>query len=186
MTLDEMYQRVEKYTDENIGETPYTAEAELIDRFKTAINHAYQKICREKWFPETSEDVTLDSNLQFDTSSLTNTYNGLIEIKDSNGYEVTWEKVRGGSKIGCPYGSSGDTMTVAYRYIPAKMSELTDKPVFSEEEVDHLLMCYYAAYDYFVIEEEEERAENWFGRWAEGFAAITQANGEPQEVEEYW
>lgn len=184
MTLDEMYQRIAKYVDENIGTSPYADAEELTDCFKASINSAYQKICKEKWFPETSEDVTLDSNLQFDVTALAETYNGIITIEDSDGYEITWENVRGSTKVECPYESSGDSVTVAYRYIPDKLSELTDEPVFSEAEVDHLLLCYYAAYDYFVIEEEKERAEDWLSRWSEGFAAISQST--MQSAEEYW
>lgn len=182
MNLEEMYKRTAKYVDENIGEPPYTGE--LIDRFKSSINYAYQKICKEKLFPETSEDVTLDNNLQFDVSALSNAFNGIIDVKDSNGCEVTYENVRGNTKIRCPHRSQGDVVTVVYRYVPAQLEELTDEPAFSEAEVDHLLLCYYAAYDYFVIEEERERAEDWLGRWAEGYSAISQSSG--GEADEYW
>ena len=182
MTLEDMYKQTADYTDENIGVSPY--DSDIVDKFKAAINYAYQKICKEKWFPETSENVELDSGLQFDTSAFSKIYNGIIGVKDNNGYEITWEKVRGGTKVKCSY--DGTTATVVYRYIPDKMDELTDEPVFSDAEVGHLLMCYYAAYDYFIIEEEPERAEQWYARWAEGFAAITQSKGEPQEAEEYW
>ena len=184
MTLEEMYKQIADYTDENIGDPPY--DSDIVDKFKAAINYAYQKICKEKWFPETSESVELDNDLQFDTAALSKTYNGIIVVKNSNGREITWERVRGGTKVKCPYEKSGATVTVVYRYIPDKMTELADEPVFSDAEADHLLMCYYAAYDYFIIEEEPERAEQWYARWAEGFAAITQSKSEPAEVEEYW
>lgn len=51
MTLDEMYIETAMYVDEDIYKTngEYTGESlKIINKFKSAINYAYKKVCRER------------------------------------------------------------------------------------------------------------------------------------------
>lgn len=187
MTLDKMLQETAVYTGESIGDAPYSGSALAITNiFKSAINYAYKRIAREKWMPFYSEDVELDANLQFAVASLTKKFNGIKKIEDSDGDEIIWEMATDGT-IECPYEEAEDDVTVTYFYIPDDLSSANDEPVIPNAQADHKLLCYYAAFQYLVTEEEpDEQVNRWLGLWNEGYFEITQNTGEMHQTKEYW
>lgn len=159
----------------------YTGNALILaNKFKSALNYAKNKIAREKYAPSTSETVVLDSNLQFSITSLSKSFRFVKAIKNANGYSIFWEKSVGG-KIKCPNENAGDTVTVEYSYMPYDLASLFDVLDLPEYVVDPKILCYYAAYMYFVTEgnnRDLDKSQFWLGLWNDGLESINDYIGE--------
>lgn len=190
MTLDEMYLETAVYVDESIhknDEGAYTGESLLIvDKFKSAINYAYHKICKERFSLEYSEEVVLDENKEFAIAGLTETFYELIKITGNSRHRISWEFVPP-EMVRCPGRDSGETVRVYYYYLPPELRGLEDEPVFPLGAVDHRVLCYWAAFTFLHMEGQWDtsasaQAERWLSFWNDGFGSIKQNRGEPDEI----
>lgn len=192
MTLDDLIQLCVTDCDEtplnktdassSVISTAYTGDALTIaKKFKNAINFAYRKIAREKYWFTHSETMTLDADLNFLSTGLTYKLLKITRIENSDEDEVFWTQGVG-SKIKCSYNEEGDVVTVFYRYIPADLTALTDEPAFPEGKVDHRTLCYYADFEFLTTETDaasRNRAQTWLALFNGGFKDIDQGIGEP-------
>jgi hypothetical protein len=178
MTLDEMFIECVRQANVTIAKTGSAylgTSLTAVNKFKSGINYAYLKICREKWMPRYHEDVTLDADLQFDVEDLGKTFNGIINILDSDENDIDYIE-KDDSIIRCPKESAGDIVTPYYFYLPNELADLTDVPVFPVRAVDHKILCYMGTYYYFSID-EDTKADIWLNLFNDGFANIRQAVG---------
>lgn len=180
MTLQQMLEKVAMYTRREIGSSPYTGESlDIVNKITDGINYAYIKICKEKYKLIHKENVTLDSNLQFNTDSLSKT---LFEIEKVT-YDELPLKFHFVDDTTCyiPDGYQSGIYEVIYSYIPAELSNLTDKPVFPDGAIDNKIFCYYAAYHYLNIEIDSS-AVTWLNLFNEAFSKIRQRKGASKQV----
>ena len=190
VTLDDLFVECAMYSDEIISKTSgaYTGDSLLIvNKFKTGINKAYQDITKEKCRLEITEDMTLDSDLQFATSGLTKTFFYLVKIEDSDGNKIDYKKANNG-KIECPYQVSGEEVTVTYNYIPVELSGLTDVPVLPAY-IDRRVLCYRGAYEYLSLETGNsayDRSQVNLAKFNDSYEKIDENTGFPQQIEEVW
>lgn len=189
MTLDEMIQECASYTDnsEDIGVAPYSGDAlTMANKYVSAINYAYKKIAKERFRLDYSEGIVLDANLEFSLSSLTKTFYKMVSVENSDEKEISWG-LRPGNKVRCPNETAADTVTVFYYYIPADLviTTLTGTMLFPGEAVDPKIPCYYAAYLYFKID-DDERSEIWLPLWNDGYDSIRQNRGETEVTEDVY
>lgn len=144
---------LQKQDNEYIGES-----ITLTNIFKSAINFAYKKIVREK-YPLEYEDTVSSGD------PLTKKFYKLKKVSvDNLPIDFTIEN----NAIEFDYDGPVD---VLYNYIPNELSSLTDVPELPDEAVDHRLLCYYAAFQYFNIE-DDDRAVKWLNMWEDGFSSI--------------
>jgi len=191
LTLDEMFIETATYVDETIEKTDgvYTGESlAIVNKFKSAINRAYIKIAKFRFKLDHSEDVVLDANKQFSLSSLSKTFYEIIKIENEDEAPVRRAFVPG-NKVECPDYNEGDTLTVYYYYIPAKLQNLDDTPEFPAGAVDHKVLCYYAAFEYLHMEgmydrTKAEQADKWLAFWNDGYNEIKQNRGEIEQVQD--
>lgn len=166
MTLDEMYIETASYIDETLSKTNgvYTGESlVIVNKLKSAINYAYKKICREKYKLEYFETLSKDS-------PFTKNFYRLISIVATGTDEPIDYEIKG-DNIYYDYDCQVD---VRYYYVPDELINLTDVPLLPETAVDHKLLCFYAAFHYFNIE-EDGKAKAWLNIWNDGFNSIKQA-----------
>lgn len=171
MTLDEMYIETAMYTDENIVKTSgdYSGDnLKIINKFKSALNYAYKKICKEKFKLLATENITVINNA-INIADLNKAFFKLKDIKDSNGYELNYNL--NGDIISLDNGN----VVVNYYYMPDDLVNLTDVPLLPEAGVDHKILCYFAAFQYLNIE-DDDRASKWINLWNDGFNSIKQPN----------
>ena len=165
--LQQLYEKCALYTDETIGNPPYTGDTlTIINKFKDGINYAYRKIAREKWKPIHSENVTVDSNGRFNYVNLTYEFNDVDKIIDNNGNEIYW-KYYSDSLIECPT-VNNNTVTIFYYYIPNELSDITDIPVI---RVSPEILSYMGAFQYFNIENDPQ-ATQWLALFNEEYDKI--------------
>lgn len=190
LTLDEMYQEIAIYTDttdEVIKSNGiYTGDAlAIVNRFKSAINYAKGKVVREQFTPTYSETVTLDANKSFDISLLTKTFLRLIKLEDVNENELNDNKILSTYQIKLPNQNVGDIITVYYGYMPSDLSALTDTLDLPQGVVDAKVLCYYAAYQYHLIEggnKDFDKANYYLTLFNDGITNITANFGKVNSV----
>lgn len=187
MTLDEMYIETAEYVSEEISKSggAYTGDSlTIVTKFKNAINYVYKLIAKQYFPLEYSEAITLDANKQFDVTDLTKTLYRIRKIEDSSGFGMMWKMVPN-EKVEVIRGSSGLSVTVYYSYVPVALSALSDTPVFPEGAVDHKVLCYYAAFQYFVIEGDtlsQDKSQYWLSLFNDAVSRINPDRGEPDLV----
>lgn len=187
MTLDEMYIETAVYADETISKTgeAYAGDSlVIVNKFKSALNEAYRKITKERYKLIYSEDIVLDASKQFELADLTETFFELVKVEDADEYEVT-AIFKPGEIVKCPNEASGDTVTVFYYYLPDELSDLDDEPAFPVAAVEHKIMCYYAAFKYLIVENDQQsraRAMDWLALWNEGYDSIDRSRGAVETV----
>lgn len=158
MTLEEMYNESAMFIGETLQKESgvYIGESITITKiFKSAINYAYKKICKEKYTLEHTENITSGQTL---SKKLYKIKSVTIDSQPIN-YKI------GANTVTFDY----DSADVEYIYLPNDLSELTDEPVL--DTVDHSILCYYASFAYFNVE-DDERAVKWLNMWEDGFNSI--------------
>lgn len=184
MTLDEMIQQCAADTDEAPlpkSNDAYAGDSKVIaDKFTVGINFAYRKIAKEKIQLTHSEAVTLDAKKSFLATALSRELITILSIETADESPIGWN--RGvGNKIICPGAEAGGSVTVEYRYLPAKLALLTAVPDFPEGQVDHRILCYYADFEYLNTEVDaasRNRAQTWLGLFNSGYSDINPNIGE--------
>jgi hypothetical protein len=187
MTLDEMIQEAAGYIDakEEVLKVngQYTGESLInANKFITAINYAYKKICREKYRLHRIENKVLDENRGIPISSLSKTYYDLVEVI-YNQYPV-YSYLNGNAEIVCPDLNPGDAVSIEYDYIPDDLKEFTDVPTIPESHVDHKILCFYAAFHYGSVE-DEDTTTTWLDLFNDGFNNI-KSNKKPKKKIRRW
>lgn len=162
MTLDEMYAETAMYTDETINKVNGNYDGNsmpIINKFRSAINYAYKKICREKYHPEIEDRINPGD-------ILTMKFYRILSVKTEDGFDIDYSIEDNELR----YDYDGAVL-VRYQYIPNDLVNLTDEPIVPEEYVDYKIMCYYAAFQYLNIE-DDDRAARWLSLWNDGFDSI--------------
>jgi hypothetical protein len=161
VTLDDMYKETAMYVGETLQsqDGSYIGESIiLINIFKSAINFAYKKIAREKYNLEFEDSVSSGDVLtkKFYKVKKVSVDNSPIDYQiENNAIEFDYDGY----------------VDVLYYYIPNDLTNLTDVPELPDEAVDHKILCYYAAFQYFNIE-DDDRAVKWLNMWEDGFNTI--------------
>lgn len=166
MTLDEILIETATYIDEDLikSNDVYVGEGlKLVNKLKSAINYAYKKICREKYKLDYFETLSKDS-------PLTKKFYQLIKLVITGtdlpiDYEVKGDNI---------YYNYDGQVDITYYYIPDELVNLQDVPKLPESAVDHKILCFYAAFHYLSME-QDERAAVWLNLWNDGFENINQA-----------
>jgi hypothetical protein len=188
MTLDEMINQCVIYTQtqKTVIKTGlvYTGKAlDTVNRFITAINYAKGKIAREKFAPVYTEQITLDNNLRFPISSLSKTFIKVEELYYKSRTQAYWEV--DDWYIYCPDNSAGDILNIQYSYIPSDLVNLTDVLDFPAGVIDPKILCYYAVYEYWLVEgstEDLNKSDSYLSMWNDGYSMIRKTIGKPKQV----
>lgn len=165
MTLDDMLQECAMYVSEELTKTNDVYAGEMLDKvkkFMSGINYAYKKICREK-FHLTFEDIVNPGDV------LTKPFYKVLSVKNLDGSPVPFEMVENDIRY------DAGTVKIKYEYIPSELVNLTDVPEIPEEKVDHRILCYFGAFQFLNIN-DDERAEKWLSMWEDAFSNISSAN----------
>jgi hypothetical protein len=176
MTLDEMYIETASYVDEAINKLngEYVSDSLVkVNKFKSAINYAYKKICREKFPLQFKETINLGNNL-------TKKLNKVISIK-AEGEEIPYT-----IEVGQIIFDYAGPVEVLYEYIPNDLENLTDVPELPEEKVDHKVLCYYAAFKFAMIDEDDDKANRWLSIWQDAYDSIRHNYKKQKRVVGVW
>lgn len=184
LTLEQMLRECATYTDtqEELipAGGPYTGKAlTLANKFITALNYAKGKIVRERYMPMHYEKVTLPADKILDFSALSKSFLKLIKIEDANENEIVDYKEVATLKIKLSNYNEGDSFSITYGYMPIDQVNLADVLDLPAGIVDGKIPCFYAAYQYFLIEGKKEfaRANYYLSLWNDGLETISRNIG---------
>lgn len=175
MTLDQMIDLILVNTDNDSSD-----KAEYSPRFIAALNYAKGKIARERYSPDFSETITLTDEI-FLTSDLTKQLLRIKKITESNGCELGWERLSS-TQIKVPGQTS---VTILYNYLPEDLVNPTDVLDMPISVIDPQILCFYAIYQYFLIEggnNDLAISGYWLGLWNDGFNSINSNIGEVRKI----
>lgn len=173
MTLQEMMLEVAQNTFAKIT-LPYNSVSDPKNnatKILTSLNYIYKKIARERYNLVYKENVTLDSNQEFDTKTLSKTFYKIKNIDTD-----IWDN---GELIKCPSNAIGDTLTLEYCYIPSDLTfaDMTEEPLV---KCDHRILCYYASFQF--LQGNGQNTNNWLDLFNDGFSTIRQTRGKSKRV----
>ena len=179
MTLDEMCVAAARYSD-RYDEFEKTTimdtdgkEYEVYDDdalvyfniFRDAINEAYMSVSRMYTMPNTYTAAKVGEDGTIDLSSITPM---VYEIKDILNADKTaavayefYTKYVVRIKNALP----GDTVQIYYHYIPARLEEYKDEPVFSEAIVDPMVYICLAVARIWQSEKKFDYANQWLQQY---------------------
>lgn len=180
MTLQDMLNEVSSYVDD----TDVVSDDQSQSRIISALNRAYKRICREKYRLNTEDTIILDNTLTIDCNKLSKKFMLFNAVYDSNGNELAYT-FKNTNIINLPYNQSGDTVIINYSYLPDDLKNMTDEPLLPDATVDHKLICYYAAYEYFIIDDNEQ-ASYWLNLWNDGFNSISEQKVSQNQVNDVY
>jgi len=175
MTLDEMITLILVNTDNDSSD-----KIEYSPRFIAAINYAKGKIARERYSPDFSETIGLVDEV-FIITDLTKQLLKIKKISDENGSELEWERLST-TQIKVPCYTS---VTILYNYLPANLVNGADILDIPESVVDHQILCFYAIYQYFLIEggnNDLATSGYWLNLWNDGLNSINPNIGEVRKI----
>lgn len=182
MTLDEMcisaarysdrYDEFEK-TEDDEGNLVYEDDAEhYLKVFKDAINEAYFRVAREFAMPDIYVNLALDEERRVD---LCDVEPGVYGIKDVlNEHRTMNLRYNFVTKyvLEIPDANPGETITLYYHYVPDRLEELTDSPIFPESLVDPMVYISLAVARIWMSEKKFDFAERWLAQYHDYLSRI--------------
>lgn len=174
MTLDNMCISAARYSDRydefektvSDGEELYEDDAlQYFNVFRDAINEAYMAVSREYAMPNTRTRVNVGDDGVIDLSAvyplvytvqdvLNATETANIEYTFRTKYELQLEGVK-----------KGEAVTLVYHYLPERLENLTDEPIFSEAIVDPMVYICLAVARIWQSEKKFDYANQWLQQY---------------------
>jgi len=183
MTLKEMYFEIARRTEEDIvikdNQKISDSTQAILNKYLTSINYAYRKIALDKRLFLTKETVTLE-NGRANTDYLNEEFGELLKIVDTDGSNLKYCMEDGDNEI--LVDTSSSEVVVYYYYLPKRLEDLSDEPQFPAD-VDDMILCFFAAYDYLAQEgDEEQKAQNQLILYNDKYDGIRRRAGRTKYV----
>ena len=178
MTLDEMCISAARYADrydefEKNEDGEYEDDAEQYFRvFRDAINEAYFRVARECAMPDVYVKAVLDDERQINLEELSPQLYGLKDVLNENKtanyrYNFVTKYV-----LEVPDANPGETLTIYYHYVPERLEELTDSPIFPESLVDPMVYICLAVARIWMSEKKFDFADRWLAQYHDYLSRI--------------
>jgi len=166
MTLEDMCIAAARYSDrydefEREEDGEYEDDAlHYFNVFRDAINEAYAAVARECMMPDTYKTVKVNKDGQVDLTGLNPEIYGIKDVLNKErtanlGYFFDTQFV-----ISVPE-AANNTVTIYYHYIPDRLEEYDDRPIFSESMVDPMVYISLAVARIWQSEKKFDYAERW-------------------------
>lgn len=171
MTLDEMCVSAARYSDrydefEKNEDGEYEDDALMyFNVFKDAINEAYMAVSREFAAPDTYQQAKVGSDLTVDLSGMEPAVYAIKDVLNANrtaavSYTFETKYVLKVSGV-----NAGDTITLYYHYIPDRLEDLNDEPIFTEAVVDPMVYICLAVARIWMSEKKFDYANQWLSQY---------------------
>ena len=167
MTLDEMCVAAARYSDrddefEKNEDGEYEDDALLyFNIFKDAINEAYFAVARECAMPDRYERAVVDADGLVDLRELSPEIYGIKDVLDEHrtmNLSYTFDTkflIRVYDTV------PGNNVTIYYHYVPDRLEELDDTPIFPESIVDPMVYICLAVARIWMSEKKFDYANQW-------------------------
>lgn len=171
MTLDEMCIAAARYSDRydefEKGESgAYEDDALLyFEVFRDGINEAYTAVARESGMPDCYATTTVGPDGYVD---LENLYPQVYGVKDVLNEQMTTNLDYVFSTkfvLSVSNTQPGDKITIFYHYVPERLTNLADSPVFPESLVDPSLYISLAVARMWMSEKKFDYANQWLQQY---------------------
>lgn len=179
MTLDEMCIAAAQYSDRydefeknDYGE--YEDDAlNYFNIFRNAINEAYYRVARECAMPDVYVLASVNEDRQILLEDLDPMVFGIKDVLNEQRtanlrYNFVTKYV-----LEVPEAHPGDQVTVYYHYVPDRLEDLDDTPIFTESVVDPMLYISLAVARIWMSEKKFDFAERWLREYHDYLSKIT-------------
>lgn len=182
MTLDEMCQTAarlsdrfdefEKTTDESGSEVYQDDALHYFNVFRDAINEAYYAVARKRYAPYKYYTLTVPSDKEVDLSVVTpNVYDilNLLNAERTRAIKFTFiEK----ELIYVDGANAGDEVVLYYHYIPDKLTEYSDEPIFPDIIVDPMVYITLAVARMWQSEKKSTQYSIWMAEYHQAIREV--------------
>ena len=168
------------------------------------LNNAYKQLCTERLNPWTTEEVTLDANKCFDTTTLDNALVRILKITKYRDYSaavggiemprLSWDLYGGDGVIVVPYAESSGNVFIEYEYMPVDLAVMeeeagesfvasaTNTPQINAQW--HPVLTYWATAQYFMTKGPNYIAQSqmWTQMYEREKSKASSYMGEAQEI----
>ena len=171
MTLDEMCIAAARYSDrydefEKNEDGEYEDDALLyFETFRDAINEAYHAVARECAMPDRYERAVVNEDGLVDLKELSPEIYGIKDVLDehrSMNLSYTFDTkflIRVVDTV------PGNMVTIYYHYIPEKLEDLEDTPIFPESIVDPMVYITLAVARIWKAEKKFDYSNQWMAEY---------------------
>lgn len=166
MTLDEMCIAAARYSDrydefEKNEDEEYEDDAlHYFNVFRDAINEAYAAIARECMMPDIYKQIRVNRDGIADLTSLNPEIYGIKDVLNKEQTANLSYFFETKFTIHIPE-AANNTATIYYHYIPQRLEEYEDTPVFPESMVDPMVYISLAVARIWMSEKKFDYANQW-------------------------
>ena len=178
MTLDEMCIAAARYSDrydefEKNEDGEYEDDALLyFNIFKDAINEAYFAVARECAMPDRYERATVNEDGLVDLKQLSPEIYGIKDVLDEHRTMNLSYTFNTKFLINVVDTVPGNAVTIYYHYVPDRLEELEDTPIFPESLVDPMVYICLAVARIWMSEKKFDYANQWLAQYHSLLAKI--------------
>lgn len=174
MTLDEMCISAARYSDrddefektEVDGVEVYEDDAELYFKiFRDAINEAYMAVSRECAMPNTIESMEVGEDGIIDLTSVYPLVHTVQDVLNSSKTANVPYTFRTKYELQLEGVQKGETINLQYHYIPDRLENYEDEPIFTEAVVDPMVYISLAVARIWQSEKKFEYADRWLQQY---------------------
>lgn len=155
------------------GEAAFEGEAlHWFHLFRDAINEAYFEISRTRMSPDARAECRLGSDRVISMEEMEPEACGVCGVYREDGLTGVEYVFRSRNEIEVVGAKAGDTVIVQYHYLPQRLENEQDEPVFSEATVDPSVYAALATARIWQSERKLSAAQYWLGEYYQKLRSI--------------
>ena len=175
MTLNDMCMMAARYSDRydefektenDAGQLVYQDDAlHYFNIFRDAINEAYHEVARTRCEPDVYTEAVVDEECKVHLNQLSPLAYAVKNVMNVGRTEAIPFEFETKFVLYIPSMKPGDTVLVYYSYLPDRLQELDDQPVFPESVVDPALYVSLAVARMWQSEKKLTLYQSWLNEY---------------------
>lgn len=170
MTLNEMCmvaaRESDRYDEFELTGDMYEDDAlHYFNVFRDAINEAYFEVARTRFEPDIYVEVQVDEDGKIDLLELSPQVYSVRNVLNENRTSAVAFEFDTKFKLDVSGAAAGDTVVLYYHYMPNRLVELDDEPIFSEALVDPMVYICLAVARMWQSEKKLTLYESWLAEY---------------------
>ena len=155
------------------GEAVFTGEAQhWFKLFRDAINEAYFEIARTRMSPDMRVECVLGNDRVISMEKMEPEACGVCGVYRADGVTEAEFVFRSRNEIEVVGAKAGETVILQYHYLPKRLEDELDEPVFSEAAVDPAVYAALATARIWQSERKLGAAQYWLGEYYQKLRSI--------------
>lgn len=133
--------------------------------FRDAVNEAYFEIARNRMTPQTQAEIDLPEDRVIDLNGMAPEAVAVCGVYAGDGESELEYVFRTGNEIEVRGAAPGGKVILRYHYLPERLTEEYDEPVFPESQADPMIYISLAVARVWQSERKMSAAQEWLGEY---------------------